>query len=478
MPSIKDILEKHLETPGKLLDVLSVDTIDDRSQQEYIEEYKGDRTRRTKSVQAARHPKQIDVMDENGKVIDKKTIYPAQLIYNFPKKIVRTAVHFLFGGNMSISTDEVDDDASNEFDKVWDKGLKMQTKLKSLARTCMIETKAALLFYTQSESGEKSDDPDVVKDLKLRCRVLNSENGEFYPHFDDLGDMDAFTRKYKIQNVDGKDVEKAVIYTKDYTMWFTHEDGFWAPDKGKPNRFNKIPVVYVEQSLPEWESIVSLMDAFENRVSRLADTNDYFAEPLLKLYGSVKRAPGKDEVGKMIEFELKTDPDGKITHGDAEYATWDHIPESIKVELDTVKEGIYSMSSTPDLSFNNIKGLSVKAAKALQFMFMDALMKKEENGEIFFDALNRAISVVVAGITNITAIKFGGKLNSDEINVNFTDQLPDDMEDFILSLVAATGGKPIMSQETAASLNPLISDPSEEVDRLKNESAVNESFQM
>ena len=473
MPSIKDIYDTHIETPQKLLDILCVDTKEERAQEEYIEEYDGDRTRRLKSV-GTRVTKTIDVLNDKGKVIDKKTIYPAKLIFDFPKKIVRTATHFLFGGKMSISSEE-NNDAVKEFSRVWMKDLKMQTSLKRLARKCMIETKSALLFYVQPVKDD--EDPETTKELKLRCQVLCIENGEFYPHFDDYGDMDAFTRKFSTTDLEGKSVDKAVIYTKEFITQFTHEGSAWSHERGKTNRFGKIPVVYVEQNQPEWEAVTTLIDAFEMRISRLADTNDYFAEPLLKLYGNIKKAPGKDEVGKVIEFEMKVDLDGKISHGDAEYATWDHTPESIKTELESVKEGIFSMSSTPDLSFNNIKGVNVKSAKALHFMFMDALMKREENGEIFFDALQRAVSIVVAGITGYTDLKLYDLENND-ISIDFTDQLPDDLDEFIASLVTATGGKPILSQKTAASLNPLISDPAEEVERLKSESTVNESFEI
>lgn len=474
MPSIKDIYTTHIENPQKLLNVLCVDTKEERAQEEYIEEYNGERTRRIKSV-GTRITKTIDVLDDKGKKTDTKTIHPAKLIFGFPKKIVRTATHFLFGGKMNVSSEE-NSDAMKEFSRVWVKDLKMQTALKRLARKCMIETKAALLFYVQSVKDD--EDPETTRELRLRCQVLSSDNGEFYPHFDDYGDMDAFTRKYSTVNLEGRDVQKAVIYTKEFITHFTHEGGAWSHEKGKDNRFGKIPVVYVEQDEPEWEAVNTLIDAFEMRISRLADTNDYFAEPLLKIYGNINKAPGKDEVGKVVQFEMKADLDGKISHGDADYATWDHTPESIKEELETVREGIYSMTSTPDLSFNNIKGISVKSAKALRFMFMDALIKREENGEIFFDALQRAVSIVVAGITGYTSIKQKDVLVNDDISIDFTDQLPDDMDEFIDSLVTATGGKPIMSQESAASLNPYVSDPAEEVKRLKKELVPNEPFEI
>jgi len=486
MPSIKEILTAHTEHPSKLLDVLCVDTNDEREPEEFREEYEGERTRRTKSV-GNRENKVIDVLDDDGVKTGEKTVYVSKLVFPFPRKVVRTATHFLFGGKMSISSDE-NTDAIKEFSGVWEKDLKMQTALKKLARTCMIETKAAMIFYPQQEADEteveidgKVETKKEIKGLKLRVRVLDNDSGEFFPHFDDYGDMDAFTRKFSTTDIEGKDVQRAIIYTKDMIIHMVDESG-WNHDKAVVNRFGKIPVVYVEQDEPEWESVATLIDDFEMRISRLADTNDYFAEPLLKLFGDVEKAPGKDEVGKMVQFKMKEDLDGKISHGDAEYATWDQTPESVKLELETVNDGIFSMTSTPDLSFNNIKGIGTVSGIALKLMFLDALIKREEKGEIFFDALNRAISVVIAGIAGMTNIKLEGQLEKDNVRVNFTDQLPEDMAAAIDTLVIATGGKPILSQESAASISPYPVDAKEEVERLKSEQAAatkpDESFQM
>jgi hypothetical protein len=466
MPSIKDILAAHSEEPTKLISALSIDTRDDRYPEEYRKEFEGDRTRRIKSV-GMRLNKTYKVLNDAGVPTgEEKTVYVSKIPFPFPAKIVRTATHFLFGGQMKVSS-ERNDEPANVFSDVWVKDLKMQNMLKRLATTCMIETKAALLFFPQPiKDGE---DPARTKELKLRCMLLHSGNGEFFPHFNDYGDMDAFIRVYEITNVENKTIRRAKIYTQEQIIWLTDEDGSWEYEKGEKNLFGKIPVVYVEQQNPEWEDVTHLIDGFENRISRLADTNDYFGEPLLKIFGNASRSPNKEEVGKVVEFEMKEGIDGKVIHGDAEYATWDQTPASIKLELETAWEGIFSMTSTPDLSFNNVKGMGPVSGIALRLMFMDAIIKREEKGEIFYDALNRCISVVIAGISGYTNVKYNGTLDRDDISVEFTDQLPDDMAEAIDTLVAATGGKPILSQESGASLSPFTKDAKQEIERLRGE---------
>lgn len=479
MPSFLELQEKYKNNNAKLIDILSKDTIEDRQTDDYISEYSGERTRRPKSV-GNRTNKTADIyeIDDNtgeARKTGTKTIITSKLAFPFPKKIVRTRTHFLFGGKMVVNGPEAGD-ALSEFKRVWSRELKMQNVLKSLARICMVETKAAVVFYP---SPVKIDGKDS---LKLRAQVLKKSAGDFFPHFDDYGDMDAFIYKFKTLNTEGKPVEKVKIYTDSFIYNLAKNGSTWEDDEigTTPNLFTKIPVVYVEQNTPEWEDIAGIMDNTEMRVSRMADTNDYFAEPLLKIFGDVAKLPGKEEVGKVLEFKMDIGSDGKTNHGDAEYATWDQTPESIKLELETYFDLIYSMTSTPDLSFRNTKGIGTVSGVSLRLMFLDAFIAREEKMEIFDPALRRCISVVTAGMVGYTAVKLKNDISIDDIDVSFTEILPQDIKELVETIYTATGGKPFLSQESGASISPLTQDANEEITRLKAEesssAAPNESF--
>lgn len=257
-------------------------------------------------------------------------------------------------------------------------------------------------------------------------------------------------------------------------MYMQKGDSGWVPkllsdgtSGVTPNRFGKIPVVYAEQDKPEWEEIVTLMDNFEMRISRLSDTNSYFAEPLLKLFGKVEKLPGKESTGKAVNFPIEKTSDGKASHGDASYLTWDQTPESIKLELETMWSGIFSMSSTPDLSFDSVKGLgSGISGIAMKLMFMDAILKASDREDLQ-KAVQRMVAVVIAGIKNITTITYKTKFEANWIEVSFGSVLPNDVKEAVEVLMRATGDKPILSQETGTSLNPLVKDAQEEQSKLK-----------
>jgi SPP1 family phage portal protein len=452
MPSFTEIYAANAADLQKVIDTFK-DTNEERETTAYIEEYEGARTRRNESV-----GKRADKVVGEGD--NRKTVPVARLVFGFPKKIVRTATAFKFGGDMTVSARE-SNEGVEEFKRRWEKELKMHGVIKEFARTVMVETKAALLFYPV----KKTTDPEV----KLRVKLLNANAGDFFPHFDDYGDMDAFLWKFKAKDMEGKEVECVNIYTAEQIMYYVKGDGGWAArvtTEGTgviPNLFGKIPVVYSEQDKPEWEEITSLMDNFEMRVSRLSDTNSYFAEPLLKLFGDVVKMPGKETTGKMVQFEQKKTLDGKIESGDAAYLTWDQTPESIKLELETMRAGIYSMSSTPDLSFDNVKGLGASVSGiALRLMFLDAFLKASDREDLD-QAVQRMVAVVVAGIANIANIKFKKQLEENWIEVTFGSVLPDDTKEAIEVLVRATGDQPILSRKTGVSLNPLVKDTAAEV---------------
>ena len=156
MPSINDILAN--EDFGQVVSSLCVDTIEYREPREYYKEYHGERSRRKTSV-GWREPKRLAVYsetlkDKNGEPLrlEDKIVDVARIVTNFPKKEVRTSVAFLFGGQMTITgTDQ--NDGFQEFKRVWERRLKMQSVLKSFARKVLSESKAALVFYPYTSKG-------------------------------------------------------------------------------------------------------------------------------------------------------------------------------------------------------------------------------------------------------------------------------------------------------------------------------------
>lgn len=467
MPDISTILE--LKDFNQVASILCVDTKKDREPKVYLDEYNGKRTRREDSV-GNREDKHIDVyseteteIDKDGNEVPKKighdTVSVAKIHTNYPKKIVRTAANFLFGGDMSITFDETND-ATEYFKNLWEKKLRMKSVLKKFARTVMVETKSALLFYPRTKKDGISE---------IRVKILSIENSEIFSHFDDYGDMDGFIRRYKKDDPINNNVIDCIdIYTAESIIQLQHINGEWIKKELK-NHTGLIPAVYVEIEEPEYEDIVTALDKLENRLSRLIDTNDYFSEPILKSYG-LTTLPSKKTVGKQLEFEMEVDPDtGKVFHGDAEYLTWQQTVESIRLELEWLKSEILSGTSTPDLTFDNLKGLGKLSGVAMKLMFLDAFLKREDNMEIYEPAVSRCISVVRTMICNVTNVKYSSTLTDRDIDVEFGSILPDDLREEMEIMAIANGYKPINSQKTVTARSRFTKDPNEEFEQIQLE---------
>lgn len=474
MASIKEILEQ--DDFGRIVSDLCVDTIENRDSREYLEEYNGGRRRRKTSV-GFREPKKIAVysdteteVNENGETVPKrledKTVPVAKIVTNIPKKIVRTAAAFLFGGEMTVTADNTDDDSLPEFKKVFIRKLKMKSVLMSFARKVLSETKATIVFYpvTKLVNGKK------VAELKVKILSLPKDENveyEFYPHFDDDDDMDAFIHKYT-SKVDGRSIECVKIYTDDIIYTAAKESGEWVVIKDK-NLFGKIPAVYAEVDQPDWEDIVIPMDHYEMRLSRMSDTNDYFGDPMLKTFG-LSNLPSKDTVGKELNFSMEVDPDtGTAYHGDAEYLAWQQSIDSQKEEISNERHEIFSGASCPDLSFDNLIGIGDLSGVAREFMTIDAKIKASEQMEIFGPVVQRCIAIIQAGMANISHIKNASAIADNYFEVSFGSILPRSVSEEIQNLSTANGGKPINSQETITSRSPFTKDVKEEVDRMKQE---------
>ena len=470
MPSINDILTN--EDFGQVVSTLCVDTIEYREPREYYNEYNGERRRRKTSV-GWREPKRLEVysdtlVDKNGEPVrlPDKIVDVARIVTNFPKKEVRTSVAFLFGGQMTI-TGADQNDGFQEFKRVWERRLKMQSVLKSFARKVLSESKAALVFYPYISKGL---DGKLITELKVKTlSVPRNENtlSEFYPHFDDNDDMDAFIHRYQV-NSNGMIRNSCTIWTADKIITAIDEMGGWVI-KEVPNLFGKIPVVYADVFQPEWDEVALLMDAREMRISRMVDTNDYYGDPMLKTF-DVADLPTKDTIGKELSFTSKVHPETQqLYHGDAEYLTWNGSQPSVDKELEETKCELFSGTSTPDLSFDNLKGIGNLSGVARKFMLMDATIKASENMETFGPVVQRCVSVVLAGICNITNIKYRPQLVNNLIDVEFGSILPEDLAETLQTLSIANGGKPINAQRTVTAHSPLTEDLDEEMKLMKEE---------
>ncbi|HDY86552.1 MAG TPA: phage portal protein [bacterium] len=398
----------------------------------------------------------------------KRTVTPTNETINFQKLIVNSAVTFLFGVPITIVLINEQDKAFALINTEW-KLNKLDYFNRELARDLFVECKVAELWYIPTK--------EVGKDARIRVTLLSERTGyKIYPHFDTMGDMDAFTVKYEIEDKEGKPVENVDIYTAEKRIHAEKTTSGWDPIVNA-NILGKIPIVYYQQDVAEWDDVKTQINRAEYLLSNFADTNQYFGAPVLMIKGKVTNLPKKQEMGKVVVVESETNANtGEVSYpGGAEFVTWEHAPESLEMEYKMLKDIIYGNTQTPDLSFSNVKGLTAISGVTIRLMFSDAIFKAKDKQETFGPAMERRFSIIKS-LLQLKYKKMEKQIEETDIDIIFNDALPEDVESLIKSLSLARGGEPIMSEKTAAQLNPYVTDAEEEVKALQTEKGQSESL--
>ncbi len=411
---------------------------------------------------SVRPDKVVNVTNEKGTVTGTRLEAVARVPVALQKLIVKRAAAFAFGRPPKI-TSNANDDSSNQ---VFQSCLSILVDNKSvahnkrMAKDVMRFTEAAECWFPVTELNSRYGFASAVK---VRCRIFSARNGDIlYPLFDELGDLIAFSREYLI-NDGTSETRYFETYTKDWTIkWQNGNSGYQEVSKVK-NIIGKIPVVYITQEETEWADAQNMINRLEKLLSNFGDTNDYHGAPKIFVQGDIKGFSKKGESGSIIEG-------GK--DATAQYLSWDHAPESVKLEIDTLLRLIYGVTQTPDISFDAIKGINQISGIALRLLFLDAHLKVEDKKEIFIDMLQRRMNILKAFVGAMNT-KMKDQAGTLEISCDIDPYMPSDMATDITSLINATGGKAILSQHTAIARSGLVSNAEDEYKQIQEEDSVN-----
>lgn len=299
------------------------------------------------------------------------------------KLIIKRAIAFLFGNEPTITSD-IQNDVLDTVNAVF-RDTKINTINRRVARYLMSNREVAEYWYVNEE--DITNRYGFSSSHRIKCAIFAPEKGDtLYPYFDENADLIAFSREYSVTH--GKNTATFFeTYTANATYKWRITDKNFEPVDGypQPNLLGKIPVVYGEQENVEWADVQPLIDRLETLLSNFADTNDYHASPKILVTGQILRWAQKGESGAVIEMA-----DG----GNAQYLSWNQAPQAVQLEIETLLRMIYTISQTPDISFENVKSLGGVSGTALELLFMDSHLKVQEKREIFDEYLQRRINIV------------------------------------------------------------------------------------
>lgn len=402
-----------------------------------------------------------EVMNRPNKILKGGIIEESwKLPISYQEKIVQASVAFLFGKPIKLK--EESEGTERAFKALLDlrKDMRMASKHQDNARHMMSHTESAILFVPYRDAN--ADKTDLSKKNSLRCILLAKKLGDtLHVLFDSFGVLKAVGREYKTK--DGKDeILHFDVYLPDTIYYSEKAKGVWQT-RSETNLLSKIPIVYYKQDSTEWGNVQRLIHRREILTSRRADNNDRMGDPILLLWGDTNadsKLPDSKTSGKVINMGR----DGK-----AEYLVPEMSVDMVKNEKEDLKELIHYLTDTPDLSMDKMSSLGLTSGKAIEMAFFGAILKAMSKHGYFEEMIDREISILKAFMEKVGNIELASEVEKLQVSIEFGNVLPDNTEDVINMLSSAVGGKPIMSQKTAVSKNPLVNDADLEIKQISDE---------
>src|SRR5665647_625125 len=341
---------------------------------------------------------------------------------------------------------------------------KMDYKNKEILRRKLSEMEVAVIWYYTATGDPKQK-------FTLSSKILSPELGDtLYPLFDSVGNMISFRRDYKLNNGE-KDIAHSDIYTPEFEYKYVDVAGKMILDQEVtglnasgvevvmnpiPNIALKLLIEYYWQPVPVWNDEQPMIGRHEEVTSNHGGMNDKFGAPILAVAGKVTSIETNNQTGTLLQLE---------NEATANYLNLASEPQSIKLEQENLERYIYSMSQTPDISFEAMKDIGNVSGVALRLMFLDAHMAVRVEEETFGIGLQRRLNIIKSAIGALIDTSLAKEAATITLKPIITPYLPANISEMIENLtVAKTGG--IMSTETCVEKNPLVSDPVAEMDRI------------
>lgn len=397
-------------------------------------------------------------IDENDTRLEKVGRIPI----SFQKKIVSAATSFAFGNPVELHSEPKTDNQKvvlEAIETIFDDN-KIDSFNRKMCKEILRSTQFAEIWHI-SEQSEEFGDYGFPTKMKLRVTAISPwDDNKLYPFFGLDGDLIAFSRHFSYKEIDGKVTEYFETYTDEETViWSKKQSEQFVEIKRSGNQIKKIPVVFGRDENVDWADVQPLIERLEWLLSNFADTNDYHGSPTIFTQGTILGFAKKGESGKIIQGDQGAT---------AQYLSWANAPESVRLEIETLFKLIFSLTQTPDISFESVKGLGAISGVALKMLFLDAHLKVKDKQSIFDDYLKRRINVVKAFVGQMST-----SLAKDAKSLKITPKIVPfmvlDEKAKIDNLLAANGNQPLISQKNSIAQSGMVDDAEEEYKLIQQE---------
>lgn len=363
-----------------------------------------------------------------------------RLTVNFTKYIVDTFTGYFNGIPVKKShSDKETLSKLQEFDNLND----MEDEESELAKMACIYGRAFELLYQNEET---------------RTNVIyNTPENMFMVYDDTIKQEPLFAVRY------GYDDDYKLygeVYTKETTYALNGTMGFYNMTEQAPNPFDNLPVVefyFNEERMSIFESVISLVNAFNKAISEKANDVDYFSDQYLTFLGAAVEEEDLKNIrsNRVINYYGESSEAKNVDVKFLEKPDSDSQTENLLDRLTKLIFQTTMVANISDESFGSSSGVSL--AYKLQAMSNLALSFQRK----FQSSLNSRYKLFCELSTNVS--------NRDawkDIEYTFTRNEPKDIKEQAETANILMG---ITSQETALSVISVIPDVQAEMEKIKKE---------
>lgn len=363
-----------------------------------------------------------------------------RLVVNYAKYIVDTFNGYFIGIPIKVSHDK------KEINERVDGFLKrndMDDNQAELSKITSIYGHSFELLYQNEESET--------------CSTYNNPLDMFIVYDDTVAQKPLFAVRY--QKTD--DGIKGQLFTAEKEITISDgKDGLLLSDE-KGHYYGDVPVIeYIENEERQsiFESVETLINAYDKAVSEKANDVDYFADAYLAVLGAELDEDGIHRIrdNRIINL-FGTDDASKLIVKFLEKPDGDTSQEHLLDRLERLIYQIGMVANINDESFGNASGVALEFK--LQPMKNLAAMKERK----FTSGMNRRFKMVFNLPTNMEA---SNKDQWRNLNYKFTRNIPRNVAD-----EAETAGKlqGVVSKETQLSVLSIVDNPQQEIERMAAE---------
>lgn len=398
----------------------------------------------------------------------KKLVDPNRIALPIEQDIVNIQTAFTVGTDpiLDCKPEQSEEGLLAALNQVFKKN-KLRYQNKQAVRSWLAEQEVAEYWYVVPDDGFWAKLKRKVAEVfgktrpeyRLKSVLWSPFRGDrLYPYFDDSGNLVALSREYKKRDLDDNEIDCFMCITADTVYQWENTNG-WVETGTFRHGFKKMPIIYMYRPHAYCEKIKTLRIRLEKLLSNYADCIDYHFFPILMLFGDVDQLSGelKNRIVQLTGL-----------NANAQYLTWNQVPETVKFEVETLLSQIYGLTNTPRISFDSLKGTgNAVSGVAFDYVFMSTHLNVENLNETVGVFMQRRVNFLISALGSINTTLESASETID-VDVKMQPYRLENIADKIDTAIKAKDGQ-IWSQEHAIMFVGNIDSVKDEIDKIKQE---------